>query len=398
MSFRLNPLFDAMSTTVFERMSGLARAHDAINLGQGFPDGDEPSDLIEAASRALREDSNQYAPSRGTADLRSAAAGFYSRFDGLSLTAANIVVTSGATEAIAAALLAVAIPGDEVIIIEPAYDAYRPLIQRAGGVARAVCLSPPQWRLTREALEAAITPRTRALVFNNPLNPAGRAFSREEVEAVAEVCLQHDLIAISDEVWERLVHDRGRHISLASVQGMADRTLKIGSAGKLFGLTGWKVGFIVGEGPLLEASAKAHQFIAFSTAPHLQAAVAEGLNWPSTRFDDQAAALTYARDQLVKALQEEGFAVLPSEATYFLCVDLKASGISMGAAEFADRAVMDHGVAGIPVSAFMSSSEGDAVLRLCFAKPVTTLEQAARRLGHARRALIKERPGSLGAP
>ncbi|MEN5147025.1 aminotransferase [Brevundimonas diminuta] len=388
MKLRLNPLFDAMPTTVFERMSGLARAHGAINLGQGFPDGDEPSDLIEAAARALREASNQYAPSRGTADLRLAAADFYNRFDGLSLTEANIVATSGATEAIAAALLAVVIQGDEVIIIEPAYDAYRPLIERAGGVARAVSLAPPHWRLTREALEAAITPRTRALVFNNPLNPAGRAFSRDEVEMVAAVCLQHDLIAISDEVWERLVHDDGRHVSLASVQGMADRTLKIGSAGKLFGLTGWKVGFLVGRGALLEAAAKAHQFIAFSTAPHLQAAVAEGLAWPITRFENQAAALTQARDHLAKALSDEGFAVLPSEATYFLCVDLKASGIPVDAVEFADRAVTEHGVAAIPVSAFMSSADGDGVMRLCFAKPAAVLEEAARRLGRARRACM----------
>lgn len=385
---RLNPLFDGMPTTVFEHMSGLARQHDAINLGQGFPDGPEPLDLLDAAARALREQGNQYAPSRGTPRLRAAAAAFYNRFDGLNLTGENIVVTSGATEAIAAALMAVIAPGDEVIVIEPAYDAYRPLIQRAGGVVRAVSLSPPDWRLTGDLLEAAVTPRTRALVFNNPLNPAGRAFDRQEVEAVAEVCLRHDLIAISDEVWERLVHDGGRHVSLASVPGLFERTLKIGSAGKLFGLTGWKVGFMVGDGALLEAAAKAHQFIAFSTAPHLQTAVAEGLEWPTERFDAQAAALTRSRDLLAGALRQEGFAVLPSDATYFLCVDLKASGVSADAVEFADRAVTAHGVAAIPVSAFMSSQAGDGVLRLCFAKPDAVLQEAALRLGRARRAFV----------
>jgi len=386
---RLNPLFDNLPTTVFERTSGLARQHDAINLGQGFPDGTEPAELLDAAARALRERGNQYPPSRGLPELRAAAAAFYNRFDGLALTADNVVVTSGATEAIAAALMATITPGDEVVIIEPAYDAYRPLIERAGGVVRAVSLAPPEWRLTAEVLEAAVTPRTRVLVVNNPLNPAGRAFDREEVEAVASVCRRHDLIAVSDEVWERLVYDDRRHISLSSVPGMFERTLKIGSAGKLFGLTGWKVGFITGGGALLEAAAKAHQYIAFSTAPHLQAAVAEGLAWSSARFAEQAAALARSRDHLAKALKSEGFAVLPSEATYFLCLDLKASGISTGAAAYADRAVAEYGVAGIPVSAFMSGDAGDSVLRLCFAKPDAVLDEAARRLGRARRAWIE---------
>jgi aspartate/methionine/tyrosine aminotransferase len=382
---RLNPLFDNLPTTVFERMSGLARQHDAVNLGQGFPDGPEPADLLDAAARALRERGNQYPPSRGLPELRTAAAAFYNRFDGLALTAENLVVTSGATEAIAAALMAAISPGDEVIIIEPAYDAYRPLIERAGGVVRAVSLAPPAWRLTAQALEAVVTPRTRVLVFNNPLNPAGRAFDAEEVEAAASVCRRHDLIAVSDEVWERLVYDDRGHISLATRAGMFERTLKIGSAGKLFGLTGWKVGFITGGGVLLEAAAKAHQYLAFSTPPHLQAAVAEGLAWPKARFGGQAAALARSRDHLAEALKAEGFAVLPSEATYFLCLDLKASGVSTSAVDFADRAVVDYGVAGIPVSAFMSGDAGDSVLRLCFAKPDAVLDEAARRLGKARR-------------
>lgn len=386
---RINPLFDNLPTTVFERMSGLARQHDAINLGQGFPDGPEPVELLNAAARALRERGNQYPPSRGLPELRVAAAAFYNRFDGLALTAENVVVTSGATEAIAAALMATITPSDEVIIIEPAYDAYRPLIERAGGVVRAVSLEPPQWRLTAEALEAAVTPRARVLVFNNPLNPVGRAFDAEEVEAVASVCHRHDLIAVSDEVWERLVYDDRKHFSLSSVPGMFERTLKIGSAGKLFGLTGWKVGFITGGGVLLEAAAKAHQYIAFSTAPHLQAAVAEGLAWSSERFAEQATALARSRDHLAEALKREGFVVLASEATYFLCLDLKASGVGVGAVEFADRAVAEHGVAGIPVSAFMSGEAGDSVLRLCFAKPDTVLDEAARRLGQARRAWIE---------
>lgn len=385
---RLNPLFDSLPVTVFERMSALARDSGAINLGQGFPDGPEAPELLEAAARALKAGSNQYPPSRGLPELRAAAADFYDRFDGLAATAGNVVVTSGATEAIAAALMAAITPGDEVIIIEPAYDAYRPLIQRAGGVVRSVTLAPPAWRLTAESLEAAVTPRTRVLMFNNPLNPAGRAFDQDEVEAVAAVCRRHDLVAISDEVWERLVYDGRRHISLSSLPGMFGRTLKIGSAGKLFGLTGWKVGLIVGEGDLLEAVAKAHQYIAFSTPPHLQAAVAEGLAWPSSRFVEQAAAFSGARDVLAASLKAEGFEVLPSQGTYFLCVDLRASGIVAGAADFADRAVIQHGVAGIPVSAFMTGDLSDGVLRLCFAKPEAVLVEAAQRLGRARRSEI----------
>lgn len=381
---RLNALFDSLPITVFERMSALARDAGAINLGQGFPDGPEPVDLLEAAARALSARSNQYPPSRGLPELRAAAADFYHRFDGLALKAENLVVTSGATEALAAALMAAITPGDEVIVIEPAYDAYRPLIERAGGVVRSVTLAPPAWRLTLEALEAVVTARTRVLVFNNPLNPAGRAFDQDEVEAVAAICRRHDLVTVSDEVWERLVYDGGRHISLSSVSGMFERTLKIGSAGKLFGLTGWKVGLIVGGGDLLEAAAKAHQYIAFSTPPHLQVAVAEGLAWPSSRFAEQATALARSRDLLAARLTAEGFEVLPSQATYFLCVDLKASGVDEGAATFADRAVIEHGVAGIPVSAFMTGDLGGSVLRLCFAKPDELLVEAARRLGQAR--------------
>ncbi|WP_343829470.1 aminotransferase class I/II-fold pyridoxal phosphate-dependent enzyme [Brevundimonas olei] len=262
-------------------------------------------------------------------------------------------------------------------------------MERAGGVARAVSLAPPEWRLSAEALEAVVTPRTRVLVFNNPLNPAGRVFDHDEIAAVAAVCLRHDLVAISDEVWERLVYDNRRHVSLASLPGMFERTLKIGSAGKLFGLTGWKVGFILGSGALLEAAAKAHQYVAFSTPPHLQAAVAEGLAWSTERFAVQAAGLARSRDRLATALEREGLVVLPSEATYFLCVDLEASGLSADAFAFANQAVKQHGVAGIPVSAFMSSSAGDGVLRLCFAKPDEVLDEAARRLGQVRRALME---------
>jgi N-succinyldiaminopimelate aminotransferase len=384
---RLNPVFSSLPTTVFEQMSGLARAHQAINLGQGFPDGDEPQALLQAAAKAL-ERGNQYAPSRGVTELRSAVADFYRAHDGLALTDQNVIITSGATEGLCAALLAVVSTGDEVIIIEPAYDAYRPLIERAGGVVKVVSLSPPHWRIERDLLDQAVTERTRAIVFNNPHNPVGRAFTEDEVEAVASLCRDRDLIAITDEVWERLVFDGRKHIALSTRPGMAERTLKVGSAGKLFGLTGWKIGFLVGEGPLLEAAAKAHQFITFTSAPNLQYAVAEGLAWPHAYFDDQAERFARSRTVLARLLEHQGYVVLASEATYFLCVDLAASGIDMPAAQFAEWAVKHHGIAGIPVSAFMSGSAGNAILRLCFAKPDEVLQRAAQRLGEARRDFL----------
>lgn len=226
---RLNPCSTDMLTTLFERMSRLARVHDTINLGGA--DGPEPVDLLEAAARALGERGNQYPPSRGLLELRAAAADFYSRFDRLALMADNVVVTSGATEAITAALTAVITPGDEVIVIELAYDAYRPLIQRLGGVVRAVFLTPPNWRPTLEALEAVVTSRTRALVFNKPLNPSGRAFDRHVVEAAAEVCRRQDLVAVSDEVWGRLVYDNRRHRSVSAASAMFERTLRRRRAG-----------------------------------------------------------------------------------------------------------------------------------------------------------------------
>ena len=384
---RLNPIFASLPTTVFEHMSGLARAHQAINLGQGFPDGEEPQALLKAAAKAL-ERGNQYAPSRGVPQLRTAVADFYNRHDGSGLTDQNVIVTSGATEGLCAALLAVVSSGDEVIIIEPAYDAYRPLIERAGGVVKPVSLTPPHWRIDRALLDQAVTDRTRAIVFNNPHNPVGRAFGEDEVEAVASLCRDHDLIAITDEVWERLVFDGRKHIGLATRPGMADRTLKVGSAGKLFGLTGWKIGFLVGQGEVLEAAAKAHQFITFTSAPNLQYAVAEGLDYPDDFFTDQAAGFSRSRDLLAEALHRQGYVVLPSEATYFLCVDLAASRIDIPADQFAEWAVKTHGIAGIPVSAFMSSEAGDAILRLCFAKPDEVLKRAAQRLGEARRDFL----------
>lgn len=383
-----HPVFTDMSTTVFEVMSGLARQHDAINLGQGFPDAPGPEALRRVAAEAVLNGPNQYPPSRGVPALREAVVEHYRRLQQVDLSVDGVVVTSGATEAIAAALFAHISPGDEVLIFEPAYDAYRPLIQRAGGVVRAVTLTAPTWRLTEEAIEAAVTPATRMVLFNNPLNPAARVFDTEEIAALARVCVRHDLIAVSDEVWEHIVFDGRPHRSLLSASGMAERTIKIGSAGKMFGLTGWKVGFACGAPELITPVAKAHQFLTFTTAPNLQTAVAAGLGWGADWFRAQGDDLGRSRDRLGAALKAEGYAVTPSEGTYFLCVDLAASGLALPDEDFCRRIVTEFGVAAIPLSAFEATPITRTVARLCFAKSDAVLDQAAERLGRARRALI----------
>lgn len=384
---RPHPVFADMPVTVFETMSGLAREHGAINLGQGFPDDQGPESLRRLAADALMTGSNQYAPSRGLPELRQAVVDHYGRMHDVPLQFDGVLITSGATEAIAASISAYVHPGDEVVIFEPAYDAYRPLIERAGGVAVPVRLDPPTWRLTEAAIEAAITPRTRAVVFNNPHNPTARAFDADEVAALARICVRHDLIVISDEVWEHVIFDGRRHRSMIAEPGMAARTLKIGSAGKMFGMTGWKIGFVCGDSSLVDPVAKAHQFLTFATPPNLQSAVAAGLAWDATAFAEMQQGLQRSRDRLASGLQAKGFVLTPSEGTYFLGVDLKASGIALSDEAFCRRVVAEFGVAAIPLSAFVTGGGDGATIRLCFAKADAVLDEAVERLGRARTAL-----------
>ncbi|CAL1691608.1 Methionine aminotransferase [Brevundimonas subvibrioides] len=381
---RAHSVFANMPTTIFETMSGLARTHQAINLGQGFPDSPGPESLRRIAAEALMTGSNQYAPSRGLPDLRQAVVDHYGRMQGVPLDVGGVLVTSGATEGLAAAILAFVSPGDEVIVFEPAYDAYRPLIERAGGTVRVVRLKPPAWRLSEPDVEAAIGPRTRVVLFNNPHNPTARAFDAAEVSALARLCVRHDLIAISDEVWEHVIFDGRRHRSLLAEPGMAGRTLKIGSAGKMFGMTGWKIGFVCGAPDLVDPVAKAHQFLTFATPPNLQTAVAVGLAWPDDAFRTMAGDLQRSRDRLAAGLERHGFVLTASEGTYFLGIDLTASGVAVGDAIFCRRAVAEFGVAAIPVSAFVTAPQDGAVVRLCFAKADDVLDLAIERLGRAR--------------
>lgn len=388
----MNPLFATMPTTIFEEMSGLARARGAINLGQGFPDGPGPADVLEAAAGALLTGSNQYPPSRGLPETRQAVANHYRLHQALEVTAQQVLITSGATEALAASLVAILSPGDEIILLEPMYDAYLPLVRQAGAVARLVTLRPPEWRLPPAEIEAAIGPRTRAIVLNNPLNPTGRVFDRIELEQLAALCVRHDLVAICDEVWEHIVFDGRRHVPLIGLPGMAGRTIKIGSAGKIFALTGWKVGFAVAARSLIEPVARAHQFLTFTTPPNLQAAVAYGLGKDVATFDAMREALQRSRDRLASALEGGGFVVQRGEGSYFFVLDLKASGLAGQDRDLCLRMVAEAGVAAIPLSAFYASGNApEGLVRLCFAKRDPVLDDAAERLVDWRKTLLASR-------
>lgn len=379
------PIFANLPTTIFEEMSGLAREHQAINLGQGFPDDPGPLAIRQRAAEAVLNGSNQYPPMPGLPELRQAVAAHYARTQGLGLDPlTEVTITSGATEALAASFLALVQPGDEVIVFQPVYDAYLPMIRAAGGVPRLVRLSPPHWRFTRADLEAAFGPRTRFVVLNNPVNPAAVVLPQEDLALLAEFCVRYDAIAICDEVWEQVVFDGAVHRPLMAQPGMRERSVKIGSAGKMFGLTGWKVGFLCAAPALTRTLARAHQFLTFTTPPNLQAAVAFGLNELSDWFVEMPRTLQGSRDRLAAALRVEGFAVLPTQGTYFLNVDLPASGVSEPDRAFARRAVIDAGVAAIPVSAFYEEAPVTGILRLCLAKADDTLDEGVRRLAKAR--------------
>ena len=380
-----NPIYASMPTTIFTVMSGLARELGAINLGQGFPDEPGPRSIRERAAAEVLDGYNQYPPMPGIPELREAVAKHYARFQGIELNwREEITVTSGATEAIACSLLALIEPGDEVVVFAPAYDAYLPMIRRAGGVPRIARLTPPHWRFTRADLEAVFTERTRLVVLNNPLNPTASVCPPEDLALLAEFCVRFDAVAVCDEVWEQVVFDGLVHTPLIGLPGMRERTVKIGSAGKLFALTGWKVGWLCAAPALTNVLAKAHQFLTFTTPPNLQAAVAWGLGNSDEWFAAMPADLIRSRDRLADALRAEGFAVLQSQGAYFLNVDLAASGISEGDVDFCLRAVKEAGVAAIPLSVFYETDPVTHIIRLCFAKRDETLDEGARRLAMAR--------------
>ena len=377
-----NQTFSASGTTIFESMSALAREHSAVNLGQGFPDDRGPLELRQAGSDYLIDGHNQYPPMMGTPALRQAVAAHDARWYGLDVDwQTEVLVTSGATEALLDCFLGLLEAGDEVVLLEPAYDTYSPVIRRLGAIPRSVRLVPPSWSLPREELAAAFSARTKLLVLNSPMNPAGKVFSRDELAVIAGLLEQHDAFAVCDEVYEHLVFGDARHVPLMTLPGMRDRVLRIGSAGKTFSLTGWKVGYITAPAAMLRPITKAHQFATFTTPPNLQHAVALGLGFDAEYFAGLGTALMRSRDRLATGLGALGIPVLPCDGTYFLVLDV-SRWLAPGEDDFAfcRRLVLEAGVVLIPMSAFYDADAPRHLVRACFCKADATIDRALERL------------------
>jgi len=377
---RFNPVFEAMGTTIFSVMSALAVEHGAINLGQGFPDEDGPAAIREAAARALVDGPNQYPPTRGLPALRRAIADHAARFYGLTFDPdREVLVTSGGTEALTACIMAFAVPGSEIVLVEPAYDSYKPIAEASGAAVRSVKLVPPDWRLTEEALAGVVSPKTSAIVVNSPLNPIGRVFDSEELDALARVLRGSRAIAICDEVYEHLVFDGRVFEPLIKRPGMADRVVRVGSAGKMFSLTGWKIGWVTGAAPLVEVVAKAHQFLTFTTPPALQLGIAHALEHEMDFTLGLTRDLEAKRDLLADGLAKLGFDVLPCEGTYFLTAGIRKLTNEPDVV-FCERLVREAGVALIPLSAFFEGNMPDHMVRFAFCKKRPVIEEALARL------------------
>ncbi|MGF1640248.1 MAG: aminotransferase [Rhodospirillales bacterium] len=379
-----NGVLSGYGTTIFTVMSALAQEHGAINLGQGFPDEDGPEPIRRLAAEAVIDGPNQYPPMLGLPELRQAVADHDRRFYGLDIDwRSEVMVTSGATEALADCFLGLIEPGDEVVLIEPLYDSYLPMVRRAGGIPKLVRLQPPEWALPRAALAAAFSAKTKLIVLNSPHNPSGKVFDDDELAFVAGLVREFDAYAVCDEVYEHLVFDGRAHRPLMALPGMRERCLRIGSAGKTFSMTGWKVGYVTAAAGALAAVAKAHQFVTFTTPPSLQRAVARGLGCDDRYFADLATVQQGKRDRLATGLAAAGFRVLPSQGTYFLTVDIRAVGFDGDDAAFCRHITERAGVAAVPVGAFYHDGEVDGgghYARFCFCKRDALLDEAALRL------------------
>lgn len=377
-----------LGTTIFAEMSALAVQTGSVNLGQGFPDTDGPADIIESAVQALRNGHNQYAPGAGVPELRGAISAHQHRFYGLTIDPdTEVAVTTGATEAIAAALLGLVDPGDEVIVLEPYYDSYVAMIQMAGAVRRPVTLRAPDFRLPVDELRAAVSPRTTAILLNSPHNPTGTVLRRDELEAVAALAIEHDLVVISDEVYEHLTFDGLPHIPISTLPGMARRTLTIGSGGKSFSLTGWKVGWATGPAALINALVGVKQFLTYTSGAPLQPAIAHALGADDAFYDDIGSRLQSQRDLLCDGLADIGFEVYVPEGTYFATTDIRPLGFDDGV-EFCRQLPERAGVVAIPHQVFHDPSTtsgcggnpGRPLVRWAFCKQPDVITEALRRL------------------
>ncbi|MET9256991.1 pyridoxal phosphate-dependent aminotransferase [Streptomyces sp. NPDC003717] len=381
----LNRRLAGFGTTIFAEMSALAVSTGAINLGQGFPDTDGPEEVREAAVRALRDGrGNQYPPGPGVPELRTAVTDHQRRHYGLSFDPdTEVLVTAGATEAVAAAMLALLEPGDEVIAFEPYYDSYAACVSMAGGVRVPLTLHAPDFRPDLDALRDAITPRTRLLLLNSPHNPTGTVLTRAELTAIAELAVERDLLVVTDEVYEHLVFD-GEHVPLISLPGMRERTVSISSAGKTFSFTGWKVGWITASAPLIAAVRTAKQYLTYVSAGPFQYAVAEALRLPDAYFTGFREDLRAKRDLLADGLTEAGFGVYRPQGTYFVTTDVAPLGEKDGTA-FCLALPERHGVVAVPNAVFYDDPDaGRTLVRFAFCKRTEVLREAVTRLSSLR--------------
>ena len=390
-------------TTVFSEFSALAQAHQAVNLGQGFPDFDGPPEVRAAAVAAIDGGVNQYAIGMGAQELREAIADHAYRFYRQTVDPKSMVtVTSGATEALFDAILGLVNPGDEVVLFEPFYDSYEASVIMAGGVPRCVALRPPDdghptWWFDRAEVERTFGPRTRLLLLNTPHNPTGTVFTEDEIAFLGGLCAKVGAVVIADEVYEHLVYAPAKHVRVATVPGLETRTVTVSSGGKSFGFTGWKVGWAIAPPSLRDAVQRVHQFVTFATAAPFQQAIAKGLRLPDAHFRDFTAQYQRKRDRLVSAIREAGLKPLPTEGTYFVMADIRAAGFDDDF-EFCRFLTREVGVAAIPPSAFYGKEhapQGKAFARFAFCKKDETLERAAVRLAAlpGKRAL---RPAGVG--
>jgi N-succinyldiaminopimelate aminotransferase len=385
-----NPLTSklaAFGTTIFAEMSALAVSTGAINLGQGFPDTDGPPEVLDAAVEAIRTGVNQYPPGPGMPVLREAVAEHQERFYGLSYDPdAEVLVTAGATEALAGALLGMIDSGDEVVLFEPMYDSYQACIAMAGGALKPVVLRPDfdgdgRYGFDRDEFRAAVTDRTKLILLNTPHNPTGKVFTRDELTFIGEVAAEHDVLIVTDEVYEHLVFSGAEHIPMATLPGMAERTLTISSGGKTFNTTGWKTGWMCGPVPMVNAAKMAKQFLTYVNGAPFQPAMAVGLRLPDSFFTELAADLEAKRDRLVPGLEAAGFEVFVPEATYFTTVDISAVAGDMDGIEFCLSLPERIGVVAIPNQVFYAHPEhGRHLVRFACCKQLSVLDDAVERL------------------
>nr|WP_153346702.1 aminotransferase [Roseospira navarrensis] len=378
-----NSVLSSYGTTIFTVMSQLAQQHDAVNLGQGFPEGLEPPKVLRAAAEAAEAGPHQYPPMMGIPALRQAVAAHDRRFYGLDLDPdAEVMVTSGATEALADCLFGLIEPGDEVVLIEPLYDSYVPIIRRAGGIPRTVRIAPPDWTLPRDDLAAAFSDKTKLIVLNSPMNPSGKVFDSDELAFIADLVERYDTYAVCDEVYEHLVFDGRTHIPLMTLPGMRERCARIGSAGKTFSVTSWKVGYIVAAPALMAPIAKTHQFLTFTTPTCLQTAVAAGLGQDPAVLEQLGPDMAARRDRLADGLRGLGFPVMDCAGTYFLTTDIRGVGFEGTDEEFCRHITAEAGVTAVPFSAFYRDPAAAPrhYARFCFAKLDSALDEAVARL------------------